>query len=142
MRSQASVEQVVAAVREFWKVFCSANPAALADFYAPQAILFGIEGPRPEPVRLALARRQREYFEHRAQLKVDLSLIEVQWLTASLALATYTLSFHASNVTLAGNRERDRLIPHGRATQIFELGADGKLLIVHEHFSSADIRKE
>ena len=134
--------EVVGTIRDFWKVFSSANPATLADFYAPEAVLFGVEGHRAEPARLALARRQREYFEHRAQLKIELGAIEIQWLTAGLALATYTLSFHASNVTVAGSQGRARQIPHGRATQIFQLGLDGKPLIIHEHFSSADIRKD
>ncbi len=135
-------EQVVGTIREFWKVFCGVNPASLAEFYAPEALLFGVEGPRSEPVRLSMARRQREYFEHRAQLKIDLGAIEVQWLAAGLALATYTLSFHAANVAVAGNQGRARQIPHGRATQIFQLSTDRRPMIVHEHLSSADIRKE
>jgi ketosteroid isomerase-like protein len=134
--------EILGAIRDFWKVFSSANPASLADFYAPAAILFGVEGHRAEPARLALARRQREYFEHHARLNVDLGTIEVQWLSPNVALATYTLSFQASNVTVAGSQGRARQIPHGRATQVFQLAENGKALIIHEHFSSADIRKD
>jgi ketosteroid isomerase-like protein len=142
MSLQANEEQVVTAVRDFWKTFCGSDPASLAEHYSPEAVLFGVEGTRSEPVRLALARRQREYFQGHAQLKFELGLIEVQLLTPTLALATYTFSFHAANVAVAGGKPRERQIAHGRATQIFELTADGRLLIVHEHLSSSDIRKE
>lgn len=142
MGTQTNEEQVVTAVRDFWKAFCGSDPASLAEHYSPEAVLFGVEGTRSEPVRLALARRQREYFEHRAQLKFELGAIEVQSLNPTLALATYTFSFHAANVAVAGSKPRERQITHGRATQIFELTADGTLLIVHEHLSSSDIRKE
>lgn len=142
MNTQTNPEQVLSTVRSFWKAFCSSNPTSLAEFYSPEAVVFGVEGARAEPVRLAMARRQREYFEHRSQLRIDLGPIEVQLLSPTLALATYTLSFHATNVAVAGGRPRERQIPHGRATQVFELDRDGKLLIMHEHFSSSDIRKE
>lgn len=142
MDSQTNQEQVLSTVRSFWKAFCSSNPATLAEFYSPEAVVFGVEGARAEPIRLAMARRQREYFDHRSQLRIDLGPIEVQLLSPTLALATYTLSFHATNVAVAGAPPRERQIPHGRATQVFALDREGNLLIMHEHFSSSDIRKE
>ncbi len=139
---QGTPDQIVSGIQEFWKIFCSANPTSHADYYAPNTLIFGVEGARPEPARLGLARRQREYFEHHAQVKVELGPIEVQWIGEKLALAVYTFSFHASNVALAGSKGKERQIAHGRATQLFEVGEEGKLQILHEHFSSADIRKE
>jgi ketosteroid isomerase-like protein len=142
MNTKLAKDQVSQAVRDFWKAFGNGSPQSLAEFYAPEATLFGVEGPRPEPARLALLRRQREYFERRAQLNVKLGLMEVLVLNDTTALAVYTFTFHASNVIAATGKTQERHIANGRASQIFQLSPDGRPLIVHEHLSSSDIRKE
>ena len=142
MNTKLAKDQVSQAVQDFWKAFGSGAPQSLADFYAPDATLFGVEGPRPELARLALLRRQREYFERHARLSVEPGLVEIQLLNETTALAVYTFTFHASNVIAATGKTQERHIANGRASQIFQLRPDGRLLIVHEHLSSADIRKE
>ena len=142
MNMKLAKDRVNQAVRDFWKAFGNGSPQSLADFYAPDATLIGVEGPRPELARLALLRRQREYFERHARLSVEPSLVEVQLLNDNTALAVYTFTFHASNVIAATGKTQERHIANGRASQIFQLSPDGHLLIVHEHLSSADIRKE
>ncbi len=142
MSPKLTKDQVTQAVRDFWKAFGSSSPQSLADFYAPDATLFGVEGPRAEPVRLALLRRQREYFERHVRLRVEPGAVEVQLLNDTTALAVYTFTFHASNVIAATGKTQDRHIANGRASQIFQLSPEGRALIVHEHLSSSDIRKE
>ena len=142
MNTKLTNDQVSQAVRDFWKAFGNDSPQALADFYAPDATLFGVEGPRPEPARLALLRRQREYFDRHARLSVEPSLVEAHLLNDTTALAVYTFTFHASNVIAATGKTQERHIANGRASQIFQLSPDGRPLIVHEHLSSSDIRKE
>lgn len=142
MNTKLTKDQVTQAVRDFWKAFGNGLPQSLADFYAPDASLFGVEGPRPEPARLALLRRQREYFDRHAQLRVNLGLVEIHLLNDITALAVYTFTFHASNVIAATGKTQERHIANGRASQIFQLSPDGRPLIIHEHLSSADIRKE
>lgn len=139
MNMKLTKDQVSQAVRDFWKAFGDGTPQSLADFYAFDASLFGVEGPRPEPVRLALLRRQREYFERHARLRVEPGLVDVQMLSDTSALAVYTFTFHASNVTAATGKAEERHIANGRASQIFQLSPDGRPLIVHEHLSSGDI---
>jgi ketosteroid isomerase-like protein len=142
MNTKLTKDQVSQAVRDFWRAFGSGSPQSLADFYAPDATLFGVEGPRPEPGRLALLRRQREYFDRHARLSVEPGLVEVHLLNDTTALAVYTFTFHASDVIAATGKTQERHIANGRASQIFQLGPDGRPLIVHEHLSSADIRKD
>ena len=141
MDEKISPHQVSQAVRDFWKAFANSAGTELSAFYAPDASVFGVEGPRSELVRLALARRQREYFDRHARLNVELGMIDVRLLNEYTAVATYTFTFRASNVSGASGKTQDRHIEHGRATQLFQMESGGKPVIVHEHLSSADIRK-
>ena len=141
MNPKISPHQVSQAVRDFWKAFASSSAAELSGFYAIDASVFGVEGPRSELVRLAIARRQREYFDRHARLPVDLGMIDVRLINENTALATYTFTFRASNVSGASGKTQDRHIEHGRATQVFQIESEGRPLILHEHLSSADIRK-
>jgi ketosteroid isomerase-like protein len=66
----------------------------------------------------------------------------VRLLNDTTALATCSFHFDATNVGLASGKVQERHITHGRATHVFQLDEAGKLLIVHEHLSSSDIRKD
>lgn len=142
MNTKLTKDEVHQAVGDFWKAFGNDSPQSMGDFYAPDATLFGVEGPRLELARLALLRRQREYFERHARLSVEPGPVEVHLLNDITALAVYTFTFHASNVIAATGKTQERHIANGRASQIFQLSPDGRPLIIHEHLSSADIRKE
>ncbi|HET7205016.1 MAG TPA: DUF4440 domain-containing protein [Terriglobales bacterium] len=142
MASELTQESVLQAVRDFWKAFSGNSFQALADLYSPDANVFGVEGARAELARLALTRRQREYFDRHAKLLARPGAIDVRVLGDSNAIATYSFEFSASNVGSVSGKSLDRAIRHGRATQIFQKGENGELLIVHEHLSSADIKKE
>jgi ketosteroid isomerase-like protein len=137
-----SPEKVTQAVRDFWNTFSGSSPEALADFYAPDATIFGVEGTRIELSRLAMARRAREYFDRRAKITARPDAVDVKVIAESVAIATYCFHFNAVNVGAAPGKTVQRTIPHGRATQIFHLDREGKIVIIHEHLSSADIRKE
>ena len=142
MNDKLSPEKVTQAVRDFWNTFSGSFPEALADFYAPDATIFGVEGTRPELAKLAMARRAREYFGRRAKITARPDAVEVKVLADTVAIATYCFHFNAVNVGAASGKTVQRTIPHGRATQIFQLNREGKIVIIHEHLSSADIRKE
>ncbi len=135
-------ERVTLVVKEFWQAFSSGSPARLTALYFPDATLFGVEGSRAELARLALARREREYFNHGAKVTVQTGLIDVRMLSDNTALTTYGFQFRASNVGSASGKATDRTITHGRATQISYADRDGKVVILHEHLSSADIKKD
>jgi ketosteroid isomerase-like protein len=91
-----------------------------------------------EPGRLAAARRQREYFHAKSTVRSTTGNVEVILVSDTAAVANYNFTFHATRVAsgAAGAAEED--IKQGRATQVFRLEPDGKVLIVHEHLSSVD----
>ncbi len=142
MNDKITPDKVAQAVKDFWKAFAGRSARALAEFYSADASIFGIEGTRSELVRLASARREREYFNRHAKVTIHTDFVDVRLLCDTAAVATYSFHFHAANVGAASGKTLERSIPHGRATQIFELTTEGTLVIVHEHLSSADIRKE
>ena len=110
----------------------------MAEFYAPEASVFGSSATRPEPGRLAAARRHREYFNKETTIRAQVGSVDVQVLSDRLALAAYTFTFHASRVAVGISKSQEEDIRHGRATQLFQLEHDGRLLIVHEHLSAVD----
>jgi ketosteroid isomerase-like protein len=131
-------EQVREAVKHFWSIMSSKRADLLAEIYAHESTVFSSSGARPEPGRLAAARRQREYFQPLTTVTTALGMIEVTLLGDSAAVASYTFQFHASKVATARGGVVEEMIEHGRGTQVFVLEPDGSLRIVHEHLSSVD----
>jgi ketosteroid isomerase-like protein len=131
-------EQVRAEVKRFWTIFSNKRADQLEEVYAHESTVFSSTGARPEPGRLAAARRQREYFQPLTTVTTTLGLIEVVMLGEDAAVASYTFQFHASKVASAKGGVVEEIIEHGRGTQVFVLEPDGTLRIVHEHLSSVD----
>ncbi|MGH9522958.1 MAG: nuclear transport factor 2 family protein [Terriglobales bacterium] len=130
-----TAEQVRDEVRRYWGAFSSKSAENVDGFYLPEAVVFGSSSARAEPGRLAATRRKREYFHSESHISVQLGAIEVQMLGEEAAVASYTFRFHASNVAGALGRTVEEKIEHGRVTQVFVSGGDGRLAIVNEHIS-------
>lgn len=135
--SKITADQVRSEVQRYWNVFAAKSAEILEQLYTPDATVFGSDAVRPEPGRLAAARRRREYFQPLTVVTTKLGPIEVQMLGDEAAIASYIFEFHASKVASATGRSEEN-IQHGRATQVFAADADGGLRILHEHLSSAD----
>jgi ketosteroid isomerase-like protein len=138
MASKLTVEQVKGEVLRFWNVFMEKNAEALMNFYAPDSSVFSSVSARVEPGRLAAARRDREYFHTKSTVRSTTGSVDVILVSDTAAVANYNFTFHATKVAggMAGSNEED--IKQGRATQVFRLESDGRVLIVHEHLSSLD----
>src|SRR5574341_2103861 len=138
MLAKLTVDEVQAEVRRFWSVFAGKSPEGLKGFYAGESSVFGSSSTRSEPGSLAAARRQREYFNPQTTIKAQLGPVEVVMLGDTAAVASYTFTFHASNVASGLGKAQEEDIQRGRATQVFTRDAEGKLRIVHEHLSTVD----
>jgi ketosteroid isomerase-like protein len=114
------------------------NADELMAFYSAESSVFSSLSPRPEPGRLAAARRQREYFHRDANILATTGAVEVVMLGDRAALASYTFTFHATRIGGATGTALEEDIRHGRATQVFILDHDGKVRIVHEHLSAIE----
>ena len=135
MPEKITTEQVLSAVRSFWQAFESKSADALAEFYAHEGTVFGSESPRPEPARLATARRQREYFHSHSTVKATPGEIEVIPIGEHAAIAIYNFKFHANKLSSIMGKALEETIEGGRATQVFGLNPQGELKIFHEHLS-------
>lgn len=133
-----TAEQIRAEVKRFWSILSNKRADQLAEVYAHESTVFSSTGARPEPGRLAAARRQREYCQPLTTVTTTLGMIEVALLGESAAVASYTFQFHASRVATAKGGVVEEIIEHGRATQVFQLDPDGNLRIVAEHLSGVD----
>lgn len=136
--AKLTAEQIRAEVKRFWTVLSGKRADQLAEAYAHESTVFSSTGARPEPGRLAAARRQREYFQPLTTVNIDLGPIEVVLLGEQAAVASYTFKFHASKVASTKGGVVEEVIEHGRGTQVFVLEPEGSLRIVHEHLSSVD----
>ena len=137
MANKLTTEQIRGEVLRFWNVFMEKNAEALMNFYAPDSSVFSSVSSRVEPGRLAAARREREYFHAKASVRSTTGNVEVILVSDTAAVANYNFTFHATKVGGASaSAEED--IKQGRATQVFRLEPDGRVLIVHEHLSSVD----
>jgi ketosteroid isomerase-like protein len=121
-------------ITRFWRAVTGKKSEELAAFYASECSVFGSMSRRPEPGRLAAARRSREYFGRLAKLRAEIGEIDVVMLGDAAAIATYTFEFHATGTSLRG--QADEHIPHGRCSQVFGFDVEGKLKIFHEHMSA------
>lgn len=133
-----TTEQVKAEVQRFWNVFVDKASDQLTEFYAPESSVFSSVTTRPEPGRLAAARRHREYFHAKSSLRASVGNIDVILLGETAAVATYTFQFHASKVASGLSQAAEEDIRNGRATHVFAYDPDGKLRIMHEHFSAIE----
>lgn len=130
-------DQIRRAVQEFWDAFTSQSKNKFQEFYSPTASCFAADGRRSEPARLMWVRREREFFGSRSSVGAKLGIVSVQVLAPVLAVASYP--FHFSIVRIIPNGSRVKMeVPFGRATQVFLRDESGKLLIIHEHLSSAE----
>ncbi len=129
-------EQVKTEIGRFWNLFASKSAEGLEDFYAHEATVFGSTATRPEPGRLAAARRVREYFQPQTSVVVTLGPIDVL-IVGEVAIASYTFKLHASKLSGALGKSVSEDIENGRATQVFAAEPDGGLRIIHEHLSVA-----
>lgn len=138
MANKITAEQVRGEVLRFWNVFMEKNAAALMEFYAPDSSVFSSVSARVEPGRLAAARREREYFHAKSSIRSSTGIVEVILLGETGAVADYTFTFHATKVGSGMTATAEEDIKQGRATQVFRLEPDGRVLIVHEHLSAID----
>ena len=130
-------EQIRRKVQEFWDAFTGQAKDTFQGLYSPTASCFAADGRRSEPARLMWVRREREFFGPKSSVGAKLGVVTVQVLAPALAVASYP--FHFSIVRILPNGSRVEVeVPFGRATQVFSRDENGKLLIIHEHLSSAE----
>jgi len=138
LKTKLTAEDVKAEVHRFWNSFQAKATASLSDMYAPEATVFSSVSNRVEPGRLAAARRHREYFHAKSTIRASVSNIDVVMLGENAAVASYNFMFHATKVAGGVSGGHDEDIKQGRASHVFMSDMDGKLRIVHEHFSTVD----
>ena len=132
------IQQIRSEVEKFWSAFVSKAGDVIESFYLPESTVFSSVSHRPEPGRLAAARRKKEYFNPQSRIKVQLGTIDVQSIGNNAAVASYTFEFHATRVLGALSKGVEEDIQNGRATQVFVQQPDGRLCILHEHLSYLD----
>jgi ketosteroid isomerase-like protein len=129
-----TTEEIRKAVQQFWSVFLAKSETELNLFYAPGSIVFQISMGRSEPGRLGAMRRSREYFRTETRMDIKLGTVDVTLVGDDAGIATYPFQFHASGRDLGGKLVEEKL-DVVRATHVFHRNVEGKLYIVHEHFS-------
>jgi hypothetical protein len=128
-------EDVRKTVQLFWTTFLAKSEDVLNSYYASVSSIFQISMARSEPGRLGAMRRSREYFRPDTRMDLKLGPIEIAMIGADAAVATYTFQFEATGRDLGGGKRVEEKLEIVRATHVFQRDANGKLLIVHEHFS-------
>ena len=98
LNAQLSPAEVEAAVREFSELFAAKKTDQWQAFYADVATVFGTGSRRPEPARLVVLRRQREYLQSAAKIRAEVGAIDVEVLGAGCGVAAYLLHLHAERV--------------------------------------------
>jgi ketosteroid isomerase-like protein len=139
LTSRLSQGEIESAVRRFWELFASKRTEQWQTFYADVALVFGTASRRPEPARLVVLRRQREYFAGATQMDIQVSRVEVELLGPDCAVAAYLLQLHAEQVSkqsAAGHVASEEHLENARVTHVFQRQEDGCLKIVHEHISA------
>ena len=134
--SDVSPELVNLRVREFWSILTGESRCNFEDLYSSDAIVFTGRAKRSEPAKLAAARRMRQLANATSNAAVEIGSVDVQIPEADVAIATYTYKFQSSKAQSDGTRMSQHTL-FGRATQVFQLDANGVLRIIHEHLSSA-----
>ena len=130
-------DQIRGKVQEFWDAFTGQAKDNFQQLYSPTASCFAADGRRSERARLMWIRREREFFGPKSSVGAKVGFVAVQVLAPALAVASYP--FHFSIVRILPNGSRVEVeVPFGRATQVFSRDESGRLLIIHEHLSSAE----
>jgi ketosteroid isomerase-like protein len=107
----------------------------MQNMYGQEASVFSSWNTRAEPGRLTVARREREYFQAKTNIRAFTGVVDVAMLSECAAVAVYTFQLHITQGQTAAGRNTETHIQSGRATQVFTMDEDGKLTIVHEHLS-------
>lgn len=131
-----STEQIRAQVQRFWRILSGKSKDSLEELYAPEAIVFTGQARRAEPAQLASARRLRHLSDAGTETGADISEMDVQ-IVGNVAVVSYTYQFRSATTGREGERLQKRTM-FGRATQIFKVGENGALQIVHEHLSAGE----
>ena len=137
MPEKLTAEIITIEVQRFWKAFQDKNGEALTELYSPEAMVFSSSNSRPEPGRLASARRQREYFQPQTTVKVTIGHIDVFLVGDNAAVCGYNFDFDASHVATGLGSNGEEHLHQGRVTQVLCYDNDEHLRIVHEHISLA-----
>ncbi len=127
-------EEIRKAVELFWSTFLAKSEEPLNSYYAPGSTVFQIAMGRAEPGRLGAMRRSREYFGPETRMELKLGSIDVVLIGGDAGIASYTFSFQATGRDVGGKRAEEKL-DLIRATHVFQRDAQGKMHILHEHFS-------
>ncbi len=125
-------EEVRKAVELFWTTFLAKSEDLLNSYYAPESTIFQISMGRAEPGRLGAMRRSREYFRPDTRMGVKLGPIDVVLIGCD---AGYTFHFQATGRDVGGGKRVEEKLDLVRATRVFQRDSQGKLRILHEHFS-------
>lgn len=128
-------EDIRKAVELFWSTFLAKSEDQLNSYYAQGSMVFQIAMGRPEPGRLGAMRRAREYFRPETRMDLKVGPIDVVLIGSDAGIACYTFSFQATGRDLGGGKRAEEKIDLVRATQVFQRDVQGKMRIVHEHFS-------
>ena|SRR5215467_4113432 len=128
-------EEIRKAVELFWSTFLAKSEDQLNSFYAPGSTVFQIAMGRSEPGRLGAMRRSREYFGADTRMELKLGPIDVVLAGSDAGVASYTFSFQASARDVGGGKRAEEKLDLIRATHVFQRDAQGKMYILHEHFS-------
>ncbi len=135
--AQISVSQVEDAAHRYWRILSEKLAGEMGNFYSYDAVVFNPFSARLEPGRVSAARKEREYFTPQTKFHAEiLGSVNVQLLSDTIAVASYQFRWRASNMEqkILG-KKYDKAVRDGRATQVFTLSPEGKLLIVSEHLS-------
>lgn len=128
-------EEIRKAVELFWSTFLAKSEELLNSYYAPGSTVFQIAMGRAEPGRLGAMRRSREYFSLDTRMDLKLGPIDVVLIGSEAGIASYTFSFQASGRDVGGGKRAEEKLDLVRATHVFQRDAQGKMHILHEHFS-------
>ncbi|HJT52594.1 MAG TPA: nuclear transport factor 2 family protein [Candidatus Angelobacter sp.] len=137
-----SASEVESAVRRVWELFAAKKVDQWQSFYADIASVFGTASKRPEPARLVVLRRQREYLTSTTRVQVHVEKVDVELIGPDCAVAAYIMQLDAEQITrvsAAGQKEQEEHLENARVTHVFQRTSDGSLRIVHEHISAATI---
>lgn len=137
-----SASEVESAVRRVWELFAAKKVDQWQSLYSDVASVFGTASKRPEPARLVVLRRQREYLTSATKVRVSLGKIDVELIGPDCAVAAYIMQLDAEQITrlsAAGQREHEEHLESARVTHVFQRDSDGGLRIVHEHISAATV---
>lgn len=128
-------DEVRKAVELFWSTFLAKSEGLLNSYYAAESTVFQISMGRAEPGRLGAMRRSREYFLPDTRMEMKLGPIDVLLIGSEAGLASYTFHFRATGRDVGGGKRVEEKLDLVRATHVFLRDPQGRLRILHEHFS-------